>query len=83
MDDDTFWKTASENAPETRLDIARRARKGEQTAGEGGGDGKMQQRALRMFAKDGRPLNINQAKVDFKFSDADPSKFVLDISVYK
>lgn len=78
MDDDTFWKSASENAPETRLEIAKRARKREEDEKPA-----KEKKALRMFAKDGRPLNINQAKVKFQFSDEDPSQFVLDIAVYK
>lgn len=28
-------------------------------------------------------MNINQAKLDFTFSDDDPEKFVLDIAIYK
>lgn len=38
---------------------------------------------MRLFNKDGKPMNINQAKLDFTFSDDDPKKFVLDIAIYK
>lgn len=60
------------------MEIAKRARKHETNEYR-----KTEKKALRMFSKDGRPLNINQAKVDFRFSDEDPSQFVLDIAVYK
>lgn len=78
VDDETFWRSPSENAPETRVEIAKRARKQEGPEKNPLGD----KRTVRLFANDGRPLNVNQAKVDFKF-DEDPAKCVLDIAVYK
>lgn len=36
-----------------------------------------------MFDKNQKPLNINQAKLSFTFSDEDPEMYVLDLAVYK
>lgn len=78
MDDDTFWSTASENSPETRMEIAKRARKHETNQGI-----KKEIKPIKLFNRNGTPLNINQAKVDFIFNDEDSTKFALDIAVYK
>lgn len=41
-------------------------------------------RALKLFASDGRPYNMNQAKVPFKLNDEDdPDYVVLEVSVYR
>lgn len=79
LDDDTFWKTTSENAPETRLEISQRSRKSKGLDEKP----KLEKKSLRLFAKDGRPLNINQAKVCFTFNDDDPKEYVLDVAIYK
>ncbi|XP_063529298.1 protein tilB [Cydia strobilella] len=42
-----------------------------------------EKRQYKFFAPDGRPFNINQAKIPFVFSDSDPENFVLDLAVYK
>lgn len=40
-------------------------------------------KTINFFNKNGNPLNINQAKLDFKFLDEDPYQFVLDIAIFK
>lgn len=80
LSDEEFWKSTSEHAPETRVDIATRARKNRESGKE---ENTPEKRSIRLFSKDGRPLNINQAKVKFHFDDCDPSCYVLDIAVYK
>ncbi|GJQ79695.1 hypothetical protein Trydic_g5842 [Trypoxylus dichotomus] len=79
ISDEVFWQTTSEHAPEVRVEMAKRARKREDTSDKN----KKDKRVVSLFTKDGRPLNVNQAKLDFKFSDEDPKEFVLDIGVYK
>ncbi|XP_018562369.1 protein tilB homolog [Anoplophora glabripennis] len=80
LSDDEFWKSTSENCPETRVEIARRSSKA-----KGGTDNKEEKpkKRLSLFNKDGRPLNVNQAKLNFTFSDDDPEQFVLDVVIYK
>lgn len=79
MSDEEFWKSTSEHAPETRVDISRRICK---TKGKDKKE-KVERTEATLFNKDGRPLNINQAKVDFQFKDSDPNKYILDVAVYK
>lgn len=79
VDDDTFWKTASENAPETRTEISQRARKNKNQNKQE----VVQKKPVNLYTKDGKPRNINQAKVQFLFNDDDPKQFVLDIAIYK
>lgn len=38
---------------------------------------------FRLFDKNGKPLNVNQAKLNFTLSDEDPEMFVLDVALYK
>lgn len=80
LSDEDFWKTSSENCPETRVEIANRHRKDKESTNE-----KKDlncKRSIRLFNKEGNPLNVNQAKLDFEFFD-DSQQFVLDIVIYK
>lgn len=38
---------------------------------------------VRCFTKDGKPLNINQAKLKFHFIEDNPEEFILELEVYK
>lgn len=80
VSDEEFWKSNSEHAPEVRVEMAKRSRKSEDETNDAD---KKQKRSVSLFNKDGRPLNVNQAKLDFKFNDEDPKEFVLDIGIYK
>lgn len=80
MDDETFWKTTSEHAPETRVEISKRHRK---VRGKDVTLDSKIKKSVRLFAKDGRPLNVNQSKINFTFSDDNPEEYVLDLHVYK
>ena len=43
-----------------------------------------QVREVKLFTKEGRPLNVNEAKVDFKFTDEEETNsFVLEVFTYK
>ncbi|KAJ3663026.1 hypothetical protein Zmor_007337 [Zophobas morio] len=78
ISDEDFWRSTSEHCPETRVEISRRSRKSKELEEE-----KPQKKLVSLFSKSGRPLNVNQAKLNFKFLDDDPEKFVLDLAVYK
>ncbi|CAH1163277.1 unnamed protein product [Phaedon cochleariae] len=81
ISDEEFWNTSSENCPESRVEMANRQRKSKKS--NENKEISNTERSARLFSKDGKPLNINQAKIDFKFNDDDPKQFVLDIAVYK
>lgn len=76
-----FWKEKCEHAPEVRHEIEKMRQlklKSYETE-----EKKEEKRQYKFFAPDGRPFNINQPKIDFRFSDTDPTCYVLDLAVYK
>lgn len=45
---------------------------------------KKNERVLKMFSPEGRPYNVNQAKVAFKLNDEDDrDNIILDVAIYK
>ncbi|CAH0404921.1 unnamed protein product [Chilo suppressalis] len=76
-----FWAEKCEHAPEVRHEIERmrqlKAKSYETT------EKKEEKRIYNFFSPDGRPFNINQAKIDFKFDDSQSDVCVLDLAVYK
>lgn len=83
LDNETFWKSSSEHAPETRVEISRRARlaRGKDESSED--TQKNTKKSASLFAKNGRPLNVNQCKLGFKFNDESPAEYLLELHVYK
>ncbi|XP_068621551.1 protein tilB [Battus philenor] len=75
-----FWAEKCEHAPEVRNEIER-MRKLKLKSYEP--QRQEEKKSYNLFAPDGRPFNINQAKIEFLFSDSEPDKFVLDLAVYK
>lgn len=77
-----FWAEKTEHAPEVRYEIERmRQLKLKSYESE---NKKEEKREIRLFTSDGRPFNINQPKIDFKFSDEeDLNLYVLDLAIYK
>ncbi|XP_075992472.1 touch insensitive larva B [Anticarsia gemmatalis] len=77
-----FWQEKCEHSPEVRYEIEKMRQlklKSYETV-----DKKVEEkRVYKFFAPDGRPFNINQAKINFLFNDTDPEKYVLDLAVYK
>ncbi|KAG5895523.1 hypothetical protein JTB14_010668 [Gonioctena quinquepunctata] len=80
ISDEEFWKMSSENSPENRVEIANRQRKHKTNTEK---EDTAVKRSVRLFSKEGRPLNVNQAKLEFTFRDDDPKQFVLDVAIYK
>ncbi|XP_056635238.1 dynein axonemal assembly factor 11-like [Diorhabda sublineata] len=81
ISNDDFWKMSSENCPETRVEISQRQRNKDRPPTDISEN--IPKSSVRLFTKDGRPLNVNQAKLDFTFKNDNPKQFVLDIAVYK
>lgn len=76
-----FWAEKCEHAPEVRYEIEHMRQlklKSYETE-----EKKEEKRTYKLFAPDGRPFNINQAKLDFKFNDLEPDVYILDLAVYK
>lgn len=44
---------------------------------------KKEPKATRLLEKNGKPLNVNEAKIKFKFDEENPKEFFLDLHIYK
>ncbi|KAK4877021.1 hypothetical protein RN001_009527 [Aquatica leii] len=78
LDNESYWKSKSEHAPETRIEMAKRRNPEDKNECK---DASVKKQT-RLYNKDGRPLNINQAKLQFKFED-EPREFRLQLAVYR
>nr|XP_016923747.1 protein tilB isoform X1 [Drosophila suzukii] len=77
----TFWQAKSEHCPEIRTEIARQHRLGrERHETKSPLDPPKQERSL--FAPCGRPYNLNQGKLPFKFQD-EADHYLLQLEVYR
>lgn len=78
-----FWNCKSENCPETRIQIAGfRKKKGGSEKGVSSEVDPNRESRLTLFAPDGRPFNINRAKLKFNLID-EPSHYELILEVPK
>lgn len=73
-----FWDAKCEHSPETRCAIAEQQIKTEKDSGKE----REVERKRPLFTTEGRPYNINEAKLDFKFHDLN-DRFELDLFVPK
>lgn len=77
-----FYSEKCEHAPEVRYEMEQ-MRQLKLKESETVDKQKEEPRVIKFFAPDGRPYNINQAKIDFLFDDSENDKFVLDLAIYK
>lgn len=76
-----FWKEKSEHSPEVRIEMERLtqmkrdAKKPKEEA--------KSERQRPLSAPDGRPYNINEAKIPFVFKNEDVNQFELEVQLYK
>nr|CAD7426357.1 unnamed protein product [Timema monikensis] len=86
MDDEKlkeFWSQTTDHSPETRIQMANFTRRHKQN-GQPRADATPHHRKYKTFASDGRPLNLNEAKVPFTLTeDETTNSIVLDISVFR
>ncbi|XP_055843075.1 protein tilB [Episyrphus balteatus] len=76
-----FWDSKTENCPEVRREIHEQQKKARK-ANSSTDENKLVKKKPQLFAPCGRPYNINQPKLDFKFRDEN-KEFVLELKVYK
>ncbi|XP_020808860.1 protein tilB-like [Drosophila serrata] len=76
-----FWQAKSEHCPEIRTEIARQHRLGRERH-EPKSTLDPPRRERHFFAPDGRPYNMNQAKLPFKFQD-EADHYQLQLEVYR
>lgn len=76
-----FWAEKCEHAPEVRYEIEKmRQLKLKSYESE---EKKIEKRQYKLFAPDGRPFNINQAKINFTLNETDSHCYILNLAVYK
>ncbi|XP_063236994.1 dynein axonemal assembly factor 11 isoform X2 [Bacillus rossius redtenbacheri] len=73
-----LWESPSENCPEERLALAALSRR--QAPAESAPPSAP---VRKLRAADGRPLNINQAKIPFTLTEDESGCYVLDVAVYR
>ena len=80
-----FWSKVSDHSPESRQHIADHIQKQkEQREAENDDKSKKPKRVYKLFSNDGRPLNVNEAKIPFELTeDETANSYILDIAVYK
>ncbi|XP_063872323.1 dynein axonemal assembly factor 11-like isoform X1 [Scylla paramamosain] len=85
--DEKWWKGASSHTPETRVAMHRRLarqRDRQNTSRTPHEDIRKQRREVRLFTADGRPLNVNAAKLTFQLTEDEESNcFVLEVNTYR
>ncbi|GLV39447.1 touch insensitive larva B [Carabus blaptoides fortunei] len=80
VSDNVHWREESEHCPEVRLEMARRYQKTKLE--EKQAEDKKLNKPETLFSKDGRPLNVNQPKLNFNLVE-NPDMLELQLEVYK
>lgn len=77
-----FWNQPSENTPECRMEMALHSRRAQKRQDEAKNPPIEKKWTPKLFADDGRPYNLNQAKVPYKLEN-ESDKYVLTVQIYK
>ncbi|XP_078605852.1 dynein axonemal assembly factor 11-like [Branchiostoma floridae x Branchiostoma japonicum] len=81
-EDEEFWKQQVGYTPESRLEIQKKIE--EQNRKKEGVEDDQPKRQRNLFAEDGRPYNVNEAKVDFNLTEnEDDNTLQLDVAVFR
>uniref|UniRef100_A0A1B6BZ90 Dynein axonemal assembly factor 11-like CS domain-containing protein n=1 Tax=Clastoptera arizonana TaxID=38151 RepID=A0A1B6BZ90_9HEMI len=76
-----FWSEMSENTPEARIEIACKSRRNRTLSED---KVSVKKRVIKLFNKDGEPLNVNEARIVFNLTENDENNsFVLELVLYK
>ncbi|XP_067125353.1 dynein axonemal assembly factor 11 [Centruroides vittatus] len=79
-----FWNRSTEFTPESRLKIHKHIEKEKRRSVKIEENKNIKKCPPTLFNKNGRPLNINRAKLDFVLTDDEENnQFLLDLAVYK
>ncbi|VVC32578.1 Hypothetical protein CINCED_3A001006 [Cinara cedri] len=77
-----FWNQPSENTPECRVAMALHTRRAQRRQDEAKKTPTVEKRPVKLFADDGRPYNMNRAKLPYELDNAH-DRYVLTVQVYK
>uniref|UniRef100_A0A1B6MIK3 U2A'/phosphoprotein 32 family A C-terminal domain-containing protein n=2 Tax=Graphocephala atropunctata TaxID=36148 RepID=A0A1B6MIK3_9HEMI len=83
-DETNYWSEISDNTPETRVELANRSRRSRDKGRGSEENDKPTKRQIILFKEDGRPNNVNEAKIPFTFEEDDEKNcYVLTLRIYK
>ncbi|CAF0766716.1 unnamed protein product [Rotaria sordida] len=80
--DENYWEQQSEYTPESRIETHESMKKKRERESK---ETKTEPKPVRQYiGDDGRPLNCNEPKVDFKMYESDDDRYIiLDIAVFR
>ncbi|CAF3727515.1 unnamed protein product [Rotaria sordida] len=80
--DENYWEQQSEYTPESRIETHESMKKKRERESK---ETKTEPKPIRQYiGDDGRPLNCNEPKVDFKMYESDDDRYIiLDIAVFR
>ncbi|CAL4059339.1 unnamed protein product, partial [Meganyctiphanes norvegica] len=83
-DDETWGNEMTEHSPEARVAMHREIEQRRAGKNTKENEKKNKKKERPLFSKDGRPLNLNEAKLDFTFKeDEELNAYVLDVDTYR
>ncbi|XP_048451972.1 dynein axonemal assembly factor 11 isoform X2 [Rhincodon typus] len=78
-----FWEEPTEYTPESRLEVHRHIEKMRKLKDKDKNQGKQKPQRI-LITSEGRVLNVNEPKIDFKLTDDEENnQFILDLAVYR
>ncbi|XP_046396134.1 dynein axonemal assembly factor 11 isoform X2 [Ischnura elegans] len=78
-----YWSRLTANTPETRVQLTKDAKMMKERYDKPK-ESAESKKPRRLFTEDGRPLNINEARIPFRLHEDDEGKnLILDITVYR
>ncbi|XP_072007270.1 dynein axonemal assembly factor 11 isoform X2 [Engystomops pustulosus] len=84
QEDEAFWQQPSQYTPESRLETHRyieEKRKAKESKSE---EKKKVKPPRTLISRDGRPLNVNEPKLDFTLTDDEErNQLILDLGIYR
>ncbi|XP_015116025.1 protein tilB homolog [Diachasma alloeum] len=81
---EAFWNSRSYHTPEDRREIADKVRKIEERKNRGLEKNDAPKCALKLFSPEGRPYNVNQARIPFGLNiEDDPEIITLEVATYR
>lgn len=88
LTEEEFWSQPSKFTPESRVQAHRfmeeKRKEKDESSKSSFPDLNPPKRVIRFFNQEGRPLNINQDKIDFTFTENDDfTAYLLDVACYK
>ncbi|KAK6195350.1 hypothetical protein SNE40_000800 [Patella caerulea] len=76
-----FWNEKVDFTPESRIAVHKQVQKNKEKNQPQ--EEKVEKTPRRLFSSDGRPLNVNEAKIDFSLTEDDNNNIVLDLAIFR